>query len=53
MGNLHGNENHNHLDIQDKHTVNGTAEEGESGEEHMYHVPEKSGDDDYEDPDKT
>ena len=28
------------------------VEEGESGEEHMYHVLEKPGDDDYEDPDK-
>ena len=46
--NFQGNDNHNH---QDNHTMNG-AEEGENGEEHMYHILEKPGDDDYEDPDK-
>ena len=47
-GNFHSNENHNHLD---NHITNGTKK-GESGKEHMYHVLEKSGDDNYEDPDK-
>ena len=46
--NFQGNDNHNH---QDNHIMNG-AEEEERGEERMYHVLEKPGDDDYEDPDK-
>ena len=39
--NFQGNDNHNH---QDNHTMNG-VEEGESGQEHMYCVLDKPGDD--------
>ena len=39
----------NHLE---NHTRKGVGKGG-SGEEHMYHILEKSVDDDYEDPDKN
>ena len=37
--------------LQQQQAVN-RVEEGESGEKHVYHVLEKPGSDDYEDPDK-